>query len=176
MANKIQTMLAALLILSLVTLSGCGSTDTADTAMKPQPVVKEEPLAAGPQSIEDDAHSHAPLEGRTSAPMRPVYFDFDSSFIRDDQVARIIRNAEFIQEFPDVSIRIEGNCDSRGTNEYNMALGERRALNAKRYLVDLGVKEENLDTVSYGEEQLLLYGDDELSWAQNRRADFVLVE
>ena len=73
-----------------------------------------------------------------------------------------------------MTIRIEGNCDSRGTNEYNMALGERRALSAKKYLVNLGVVESRLSTVSYGEEKMLLHGHDELSWSQNRRADFVV--
>ena len=71
---------------------------------------------------------------------------------------------------------IEGNTDPRGTNEYNMALGERRALSAKKYLVNLGISDSRLSTISFGEERLLMHGHDELSWAQNRRADFVIVE
>ena len=73
-------------------------------------------------------------------------------------------------------IRIEGNCDPRGTKEYNLALGERRALSAQKYLVNLGVDASRMNTVSWGEEKLLLYGHDELSWAQNRRDDFVIVK
>jgi peptidoglycan-associated lipoprotein len=74
------------------------------------------------------------------------------------------------------TVRIEGNCDPRGTKEYNLALGERRAQSAKKYLVNLGVDESRLSTVSWGEEKLLLYGHDEISWAQNRRDDFVIVK
>ncbi|MCK5229763.1 MAG: OmpA family protein, partial [Desulfobulbaceae bacterium] len=69
---------------------------------------------------------------------------------------------------------IEGNCDERGTNEYNMALGERRARSAKKYLTNLGVEGSRIETISYGEEKPLNYGHDELSWSQNRRDDFVI--
>ena len=108
--------------------------------------------------------------------MLPVYFDFDSASIRSDQVDRIETNAQFLKENQAISIRIEGNCDPRGTKEYNLALGERRAQSAKKYLVNLGVDESRMSTVSWGEEKLLLYGHDELSWAQNRRDDFVIVK
>ena len=109
------------------------------------------------------------MEGRTSGPMVPVYFEFDSSSIAGEQVQRIETNADFIKENPALKIRIEGNCDPRGTQEYNLALGERRAQAAKTYLVNLGVNAEQLTTVSFGEEKLLLFGHDEISWAQNRR-------
>ncbi len=114
------------------------------------------------------------MEGRTTGPMLPVYYDFDSSDIRDDQVERIEVNGKYLNDNGDVNIRVEGNCDPRGTNEYNMALGERRALSAKKYLTNLGVAESRMTTISYGEEKILLHGHDELSWAQNRRSDFVV--
>lgn len=113
-------------------------------------------------------------EGRTHGPMLPIYFDFDKSNIRDDQVSRIEGNADFLKANPAVDITIEGNCDERGTNEYNMALGERRAQRAKKYLMNLGIDDSRMNTVSYGEEKPLLYGHDEFSWAQNRRDDFVI--
>jgi peptidoglycan-associated lipoprotein len=113
-------------------------------------------------------------EGRTHGPMLPVYFDFDKSDIRADQKARIEGNGDFLRANAKVQIAVEGNCDERGTNDYNMALGERRAQQAKKYLVNLGIADTRLDTVSYGEEKPLLYGHDELSWAQNRRDDFVI--
>lgn len=116
------------------------------------------------------------LEGRTSAPMLPVYFDFDKSDIRADQVERVENNASFLKKSSTVKIRIEGNCDERGTNEYNMALGERRAQSAKKYLMNLGVADARLETVSWGEEKALLFGHDELSWDQNRRDDFVIIK
>ena len=114
-------------------------------------------------------------EGRTSREMLPVYFDFDKSNIRSDQKGRVDGNAYYLKTNSRVSIRIEGNCDERGTNEYNMALGERRAMAAKKYLLNKGISEDRLQTVSYGEEKPLLYGHDELSWAQNRRDDFLII-
>jgi len=115
-------------------------------------------------------------EGRTSGPMLPVYFAFDSSVIEEDQQGRMEKNSDFLREHPEIKVRVEGNCDPRGTNEYNLALGERRAQSAVRYLVNLGIDPARLSTVSWGEEKLLLYGHDELSWAQNRRVDFVIVK
>ena len=131
--------------------------------------------AKGPSESLETAASDI-LEGRTSAPMLPVYFDFDKSDIRADQVERVENNAAFLKKSSTVKIRIEGNCDERGTNEYNLALGERRAQSAKKYLVNLGVADSRLETVSWGEEKTLLFGHDEISWAQNRRDDFVIIK
>ncbi|MCL2340669.1 MAG: peptidoglycan-associated lipoprotein Pal [Proteobacteria bacterium] len=116
------------------------------------------------------------MEGRTSAPMVPVYFEFDSSKITGEQVQRINTNADFLKKNTEINIRIEGNCDPRGTQEYNLALGERRAQSAKAYLVNHGIKANRLTTISFGEEKLLLFGHDEVSYAQNRRDDFVIVK
>jgi Outer membrane protein and related peptidoglycan-associated (lipo)proteins len=116
------------------------------------------------------------MEGRTSGPMVPVYFEFDSSKIAGEQVQRIEINENFLKKNPDIGIRIEGNCDPRGTQEYNLALGERRAQSAKAYLVGLGINANRLSTVSFGEEKLLLFGHDEISYAQNRRDDFVIAK
>ena len=170
MLSRIQALLPALLILSLVMFSGCADSDT-DKDVKPVAdsgaIGKEEPL---------ESKSIGISEGRTSDGMLPIYYDFDSSDVRQDQVSRMEVNGAFSKENPGFKIRVEGNCDARGTKEYNMALGERRALGAKKYLVNLGVSEANLSTISYGEERILLHGQDELSWAQNRRADFVVVQ
>jgi peptidoglycan-associated lipoprotein len=171
MVTKIKAMLPVLLCMSVIALSGCGKKSETDQALK----VEDKGEAMG---VEESLESK-PLgisEGRTTDGMLPVYFDFDSSDIRKDQIPRVEVNADFIKNQSDYDIRIEGNCDPRGTNEYNMALGERRALNAKKFLVNLGINEAKLSTVSYGEERLLLHGHDELSWAQNRRADFVVIE
>ena len=170
MLKNLRAVVPALLCVSVLTLSGCGSKKGADSEMKAdsgEAMGKEESL---------DSKSIGIMEGRTSGPMLPVYFDFDKQDIREDQVSRLQVNADFLNKNTDVNIRIEGNCDPRGTNEYNMALGERRALAAQKYLVNLGVSEARMTTVSYGEEKILLHGHDELSWAQNRRDDFVIVE
>ena len=165
---NVKKMVPALLGVSLLTLAGCNC----KAPVAPEPVLEaaqEEPL---------DTRSFGIGEGRTTEGMLPVYYDFDKSDIRADQQERIQVNADFMTatENKDLNVRIEGNTDSRGTNEYNMALGERRALAAKKALMMLGIDEERLSTVSYGEERLLLTGQDEDSWAKNRRSDFVVVE
>jgi peptidoglycan-associated lipoprotein len=134
---------------------------------------KQESLDAQAAAMEED---HEVLEGRTSAPLLPVYFDFDKSNIRPDQRARLEKIADYLKQNKSVRIRIEGNCDEQGTTEYNMALGERRSINAKKYLVNLGINSSRMHTISYGEEKPLLHGHDEYSWAQNRRDDFIVVK
>lgn len=150
--------------------------------VQPAPAIKvdEQKLYGGTESLESapwQATSKYPvMEGRTSGPMVPVYFDFDKSNVRADQKDRIVGNAQFLRNNSSLSIRIEGNCDDRGTNEYNMALGERRSQSAKSYLVNLGIDGQRIRSISYGEERPLNYGHDELAWSQNRRADFVVIE
>ncbi|MBW6520988.1 MAG: OmpA family protein [Desulfoarculaceae bacterium] len=111
--------------------------------------------------------------GRSSAQFQPVYFNFDESSIRQDMINNMIANAEYMKTSSE-SIIIEGNTDERGTNEYNLALGERRAISAKRYLVDLGIDSTRIRTISYGEERPLFEGQDENSYQYNRRDDFVI--
>jgi peptidoglycan-associated lipoprotein len=164
-----QNVLSVVLGLLMLTLVGCAKDKTGEE-MK---VGQEAAMGTTQESL--DSAPIGIMEGRTSGPMVPLYFDFDSSSVRQDQVVRMEANAEFLKS-KGVSIRIEGNCDPRGTQEYNMALGERRALSAQKYLADKGVAKEKMTTISYGAEQLLLHGHDELSWAQNRRADFVIVK
>ncbi len=86
----------------------------------------------------------------------------------------LVKNAEQMQQTPGAAIVIEGNSDERGTNEYNLALGERRALAAKQYLIDLGVDAARIQTISYGEERPLFTGQDEDAYSQNRRDDFIM--
>ncbi|NTV15486.1 MAG: peptidoglycan-associated lipoprotein Pal [Desulfobulbaceae bacterium] len=113
---------------------------------------------------------------RTDLGFLPVYFDFDKAIIRPDQVERIAANAHYLKENPAFKVRIEGNCDERGTNEYNLALGERRAMSAMKYLVNLGVADTRVTVLSYGEERPVNLGHDEPAWTENRRGDFVIAQ
>ena len=124
----------------------------------------------------NDPNSEAYMRshGRSSAEMVPVYFAFDSAHIEGDQVPRMEQNAEYLRNNPNTRLVVQGNCDERGTTEYNIALGERRAINARNYLVELGIDTLRLRTVSYGEERPLFLDQDEESWALNRRDDFIL--
>jgi peptidoglycan-associated lipoprotein len=193
MEKMIRMAFVAVMVISLSSLvAGCGKkkvqTDAGvapvKSAMPAESLedqgnrgISESGMGAGPESLDNagkmEEELYPVLEGRTSGPMLPVYFDFDKSNIREDQTSRIEDNVEFMNNNKMVRVRIEGNCDERGTNEYNMALGQRRALSAQKYMVNLGINASRLETISYGEEKPLLFGHDEYSWAQNRRDDFV---
>ncbi len=104
--------------------------------------------------------------------LQTVYFDYDSSSIRPDAMATLKSNAENIKKVPGLMIQIAGHCDSRGTQEYNLALGERRALAVRTYLIQVGVPGDRLITISYGAEMPAVPGNGESAWAKNRRAEF----
>lgn len=110
----------------------------------------------------------------TESPLKDIYFDFDKSSIRPDAREIMKANADYLLKNSAASVTVEGHCDERGTAEYNMALGQRRAQEAKKYLVNLGVKEANMKAVSYGKERPVDPGHDEAAWAKNRRAHFAL--
>ena len=112
--------------------------------------------------------------GRSSVVFSPIYFDFDQAGINPEMATVLTANATYMKESPNVMIVVEGNCDERGTNEYNLALAERRAINTKEYLINLGVNSARIRTVGYGEERPLFIGQNELDWSQNRRADFII--
>jgi len=104
----------------------------------------------------------------------PIYFEYDESRLLPEAKAELKRKAKWMFANPGVSIIIEGHCDDRGSNEYNMALGDRRAQSAKNYLIDLGIKAGRTTTISYGEERPVDFGRNESAWAKNRRAKFVI--
>ena len=103
-----------------------------------------------------------------------IYFEFDKSRLLPEAKEILKRKAKWLMAHPNVSVIIEGHCDERGTNEYNMALGDRRAQSANSYLVDLGVDRQRLTTISYGEERPVNPGHNERAWAENRRDQFVI--
>lgn len=154
----------------------------------------EEPLSplAGQREAETEAARIAAIKGEDLplAPMKekpaftepattgggavfkPVYFDYDKSDIKPEYRTILDSVAQWLKSNPKRMLLVEGHCDERGTNEYNLALGERRALSVRRYLVGLGVHPEVIQTISYGEEKPADPGHDEEAWAKNRRAEF----
>jgi OOP family OmpA-OmpF porin len=108
--------------------------------------------------------------------LEAVYFDFDKYTIKDEGREALKRNAEWLQKNADRKVVVEGNCDERGTNEYNMALGQRRADAAAKYLMDLGIAKDRVSAVSYGEEKPICKDATEECWGKNRRDDFVVVK
>lgn len=103
-----------------------------------------------------------------------ILFEFDSAKLSEEAQQILRTKAEWLRKNPRAQVIIEGHCDERGTNEYNLALGDRRAFSAKAFLIDLGISQSRLTTVSYGEERPLDSRSDEEAWAKNRRAHFVI--
>lgn len=99
-----------------------------------------------------------------------VFFDFDQYSVRQDQRAVLDRQAAWLKKYPEVTVTVEGHADERGTREYNIALGNRRATAAKNYLVALGINPNRVQTISYGKERPAVAGSNEQAWSQNRRA------
>lgn len=117
--------------------------------------------------------SQPTMEHMKSA-LETIYFDFDSDALSELSRQTLTSNADYLQKHSDVSIRIEGNCDERGSAEYNIALGEKRAKAAMKYITTLGIADNRLSIVSYGKEKAIEQGHDESSWAKNRRDDFAI--
>ena len=151
-------------------------TQKEDEARKAADAKKAADEAAAAESAkraeEDQAREKA---AKNAAGPQPVYFDFDKAFIRDDAKAVMKANAEWLKANPKAKIRIEGNCDERGTKEYNQALGQRRAVSAKKYLTDLGISAKRITLVSYGKEKPVCTENDESCWQKNRRDEFVVI-
>ncbi|HXE61202.1 MAG TPA: peptidoglycan-associated lipoprotein Pal [Gemmatimonadaceae bacterium] len=111
-------------------------------------------------------------DAATKALTQVIYFDFDSDALKDDARSSLDSKITILNASPDVKIRVGGNTDERGSDEYNLALGQRRAASAKRYLTDHGISADRIDIISYGEEHPVATGHDESSWSQNRRDGF----
>jgi peptidoglycan-associated lipoprotein len=125
---------------------------------------------------EEEARRRAEAERRRVLTVlaERVHFDFDKSDIRPDAEAVLQRKVTVLREYPDITLRIEGHADERGSNEYNLALGQRRAEAVRRYLMSYGLDASRFTTISYGEERPLVAAHNEEAWAQNRRAEFVV--
>ena len=143
---------------------------TRDTPPQP-PVIPVEP----PVGVTGDPLTTAAIEAiNKDSPMKPVFFAYDSDTL-DDLARKVIEdNAAILKKYSTWVISIEGHCDERGTAEYNLALGDRRAQAVKNYLVSLGIAAERINTVSFGSEFPFDPGHDEQAWKQNRRAHFML--
>jgi peptidoglycan-associated lipoprotein len=139
----------------------------------PEPV--SEPTVVPPEPVRDDAISSASLDDlNRNSPLKPVFFELDSSDLSAGGQKALDENAGLLRKYPSWTVTVEGHCDERGTAEYNLALGERRAIAARAYLVSLGIPADRLRTVSYGKEFPFDPGHDESAFAKNRRAHFVI--
>jgi peptidoglycan-associated lipoprotein len=176
--NKSTISLLAAFV-CLLTLNACAKKPVAPVA----PVSEVVPVA--PVAQPEAAGSGAPMDSLGSELMREaavpesstlklekVFFDYDSYTLTAQTREILARNAEWLRQNPVAKLTIEGHCDERGSDEYNLALGQRRADAVKNYLLSLGIAAERLSDISYGEERPAVDGSDESAWSKNRRAEF----
>jgi peptidoglycan-associated lipoprotein len=180
------------LILSLACLLVLGFAVSCKPKVQPAPAapakpqVKEQPKVEKvepPAKIERPAPTEEELflaksldQINKEKPLAMIHFDYDKFAIRDDAKPVLESNAAWLKKFKSAKILIEGHCDERGTEDYNLALGEKRAKSAYDYLVSLGVAAERMKTISYGKSQPIDLGKDEAAWQKNRRAQFLVIE
>jgi peptidoglycan-associated lipoprotein len=139
--------------------------------------VEEPPAVTKPALTEEEIFMSKSLEQvNLEAPLKMIHFDYDQYVIREDAKPTLEGDAAWMKKFSSAKILIEGHCDERGTEEYNLALGEKRAKSAFDYLASLGVAPERMKVISYGKSQPLDNGHSEGSWQKNRRAQFLIIE
>jgi peptidoglycan-associated lipoprotein len=186
-ARSIATLVA---LATILTAAACGKktppvarpmppppppAETAPPSPPAPPEPAREPVSVPPDPVRDDAISSASLdELNKNSPLKPVYFELDSSDLSAANQRTLDEDAALIKRYSSWTVTIEGHCDERGSAEYNLALGERRAMAARTYLVSLGIAATRLRTVSYGKEFPFDPGHDEAAFAKNRRAHFVI--
>lgn len=193
MMTTTRTTASGMLLIAMLslTLGACGK--------KPAPVARPTPPPPGPSATVPDAPPAPPervaeaaivppeatmtdssLSSRSlddlnrQSPLQPAFFDLDSSDLSSRAQAALTANADVLKKYPSWVVTVEGHCDERGTAQYNLALGERRAMAAKNYMQSLGIAADRMKTVSYGKEFPFDPARTEEAWAKNRRAHFVI--
>ncbi|PLX88895.1 MAG: peptidoglycan-associated lipoprotein [Desulfuromonas sp.] len=185
MQNRALIRLFVLLALALMLTTGCAKKTAVDDAASSQTGVTEtvvDDATEAASSFEEQAVTDSTASATLTAAeaevlvrkLMRVYFDYDQYVLTESAKETLYANAQIMKAAPALQVIVEGHCDERGSDEYNLALGERRALATKNHLVSLGVSADQLGTLSYGEEVPLVLGRSEDAWAKNRRAEFTL--
>jgi peptidoglycan-associated lipoprotein len=166
-----KTSLAALLIGGLV--AGCATQSNQESSPAPAPA----PSTMSTSPTARPAPSTGVAASRSAGVLMPqarsVYYEYDRSEIKPDGAKVVDANAQYLREHPDLKVKVEGNADERGSAEYNLALGQRRADAVGKRMTILGIPADRIETVSYGKEKPKATGHDESSWSENRRSDIV---
>ncbi len=178
MKNSFKGFVVALGAVAVMA-AGCAKEEV---IKKDEPVVEQQTVVAPPPPpVELPAPAPAPVVQEEAAvkasevvQLETVYFDFDKSDLRQDTRDVLSRNAEAILKSAGSRVKIEGHCDERGSDEYNLALGDRRANSVAQYLINLGVSADKISTISFGKEKPAVDGSNEAAWSKNRRAEFVV--
>jgi peptidoglycan-associated lipoprotein len=181
MKNGFRGLVVALGIVAMMA-AGCAKEEV---VKKDEPiVVQPPPVVVVKEEIKVVEAPPAPPVQEAVAPkaaevvvLETIYFDFDKSDLRQDARDALSKNGEaLLKKIADAKVQIAGHCDERGSDEYNLALGDRRAKSVAKYLTGLGVKADRISTISYGKEKPAVQGNNEASWSKNRRAEFVIAK
>ena len=195
--SQVQFLLFLTVLIGALTLAGCpkrpevmqaapapagpaAATVPAPQAAQPSPQTAETPVTrpAAPAETPVQPAAAAPAAAQPGAPgpspLKDVFFDYDKAAVRDDQKAALNDNVGWLKGNSGAKVLLEGHCDERGTAEYNLGLGERRAKAVKDYLIAAGVAADRVSTISYGKERPFVLGHDESAWKWNRRGHFVI--
>jgi peptidoglycan-associated lipoprotein len=170
-----RALLVIMVVVSLVAFVGCGG-------KKARPVEDEdmkEPGAETPGGAVEPGAGEEPVkpikpDEMEEPDLKAIHFNYDKYNLTSEATSTLAKNAKILMDNPNLRIRIEGHCDERGTDDYNLALGEKRAIAARDYLVDFGIAKSRLSVISYGEERPVDPASNEDAWAKNRRGEFVI--
>jgi peptidoglycan-associated lipoprotein len=172
-----------LVSIGLMFMAACAQTEVQSTSPEEsqmEEAVQEEDIKtdadsdAAQAALEEEALAREKANAKAMFVNEDIYFDYDDSSLNDMDREILKKKADWLNSNPDVSVVIEGHCDERGTTEYNLALGDRRAESVRSYLIDLGIDSARLEKISYGEEMPAVQGSNEEAWAKNRRAHFTI--
>ncbi|MGE4297853.1 MAG: peptidoglycan-associated lipoprotein Pal [Desulfovibrionaceae bacterium] len=174
-----------LLVLVMMVGAGCAKKQVASETpveQKPAPAAVEKPKADTSSKAADEARlreaalAEAMAKAKAKISANVVYFDYDKFDLKPEARDVLKEKAALLKEYPAIKVLVEGHCDERGTSEYNLALGERRARAAYEFMMLLGVRANQLEMVSYGEEYPAVQGHNEAAWAKNRRDEFKIIQ
>jgi peptidoglycan-associated lipoprotein len=181
--NVCLTIILAMILPAALFTASCSKkmvkTEPAPAAQSEAPKAPDKSVVKADQTRQQEedrlrAEAAAKEAAGTSFVDENIHFAFDSSILSDKAQEILNSKADYLRTYSGVMVTVEGYCDERGTDAYNIALGERRAQSVKNFLVNLGISTDRLSTVSYGEERPIAAGHDETSWAENRRVQFVI--
>lgn len=178
--GHVRLIILVVLVAAVVISLGCGGKKTRpleeEEALEEarRKAMEEEEARRRAQAAEEEAVK--PIQPAEEEPLglNSIHFDYDKYNLTGKSISTLSENAEILMEHPDLEITIEGHCDERGTDEYNLALGEKRALAARDFLVNFGIARPRVSVISYGEEKPVDPAHDEEAWSKNRRAEFVI--
>jgi peptidoglycan-associated lipoprotein len=165
--NKLLALILPLMLVGLIV--GCGG------KQEVMPPEVKPPAETTPEVTEETTVAETPEVEEAAPKFVSIYFDTDKWFLRDDAKQGLQQDVQIMQEHPDLNVQIQGNCDERNTEDYNLALGEKRARSAYDYMVSLGIPKDRLSIITFGETRPVALGHNEEAWRQNRRCDLVVM-